>query len=68
MIARYQICLSRHFSGLTILIKGVITAILNVITTSYKQEQEYDYTAITAGYAILLKRYNHSCASVFEMR
>lgn len=67
MIARYQICLSRHFapeellwSGLTILIKGVITAILNVITTSYKQEQEYDYTAITAGYAILLKRYNHS--------
>ena len=59
MIGNYQICISRHFSGITHLTTEVIIRLTGIITGSYKQKQEYDYTAHLAGYTILSKRDNH---------
>ena len=59
MIGNYQICISRHFSGITHLTTEVIIHLTGIITGSYKQKQEYDYTAHLAGYTILSKRDNH---------
>lgn len=62
MIGNYQICLSRHFSGITHLTTEVIIHLTGIITGSYKQIQENDYTACLAGYTILSKRDNHGNA------
>lgn len=49
MIARFQIWLSLHFSGITQLKQSVIIQITEYIRESYKQKHEYGYTAQIAG-------------------
>ncbi len=52
-------------SGLSHLIKEVIININEFITVSYKQKQEYDYTAQLSGYTKSLGRVNHGWSCRF---